>query len=295
MDNRRVFNLNLLLLVTLAFFMNGCTSFKQNMMVNTAKMMREFGKKSVNRYPDVEQIRQAMPVMIVQSDMFLEMAPNDPELLLAAAELNGNYAMFLRETDKERAVKYYKKARDYSLRILKQNPVFNEALDKSDEEYIQALQTLSKDDVPVLFTLLTSTFGWIGTAQADQPRALAELTKAEAIIERILVLDETYKYGGVHVVNGTYNAARPAMFGGDQEKAKYHFEQALKISERKFLLWLVLYAQHYTVRIQDRELFVQTLEEVIAAPDNLLPEQNLANEIAKQQAKNLLEEVDDLF
>ncbi len=295
MDNRRVFNLNLLLLVTLAFFMNGCTTFKQNMMVNTAKMMREFGKKSVNRYPDVEQIRQAMPVMIVQSDMFLEMAPNDPELLLAAAELNGNYAMFLRETDKERAVKYYKKARDYSLRILKQNPVFNEALDKSDEEYIQALQTLGKDDVPVLFALLTSTFGWIGTAQEDQPRALAELTKAEAIIERILVLDETYKYGGVHVVNGTYNAARPAMFGGDQEKAKYHFEQALKISERKFLLWLVLYAQHYTVRIQDRELFVQTLEEVIAAPDNLLPEQNLANEIAKQQAKDLLEEVDDLF
>jgi len=295
MDNRRVFKLNLLLLVTFVFFINGCASFKQNMMVNTAKMMRGFGKKAVNRYPDVEQIRQAMPVMIVQSDMFLEMAPNDPELLLAAAELNGGYAMFLRETDKERAVKYYKKARDYSLRILKQNAAFNAALNKSEDEYVKALESFHKEDVPALFSLLTSTFGWISTAQADKPRALAELGKAEAIIERILVLDETYKYGGVHAINGTYNAARPAMFGGDQEKARYHFEQAFKISERKFLLWLVLYAKHYTVRIQDRELFVKTLEEVIAAPDNLLPEQNLANEIAKQQAKDLLEEADDLF
>jgi hypothetical protein len=295
MDNNRIFNLNLLLWVTLVFFINGCASFKQNMMVNTSKMMRDFGKKAVNRYPDMEQMRQAMPVMIVQSDMFLEMAPDDPELLLSAAELNSGYAMFLRETDKERASKYYKKAREYSLRILKQNPAFNEALGKSDDEYIEALQTFRKEDVPALFSLLTSTFGWIGTAQTDQPRALAELTKAEAIIERILVLDDTFKYGGVHAVTATYNAARPAMFGGDQEKAKYHFEQAFKISERKFLLWLVLYAQHYTVRVQDKELFVKTLEEVIAAPDNLLPEENLANEIAKQQAKDLLEEADDLF
>jgi tetratricopeptide (TPR) repeat protein len=295
MDNIRVFKLSLLLLATLAFFINGCTSFKQNMMVNTAKMMRDFGKKAVNRYPDVEQMRQAMPVMIVQSDMFLEMAPNDPELLLPAAELNSGYALLIKEKDKERAAKYYKKAREYSLRILKQNPVFNEALNKSDDEYVKALQMLNKEDVPALFSLLTSTFGWIGTTKTDQPRALAELTKAEAIIDRILVLDDTFKYGGVHAVAGTYNAARPAMFGGDQEKAKYHFEQAFKISERKFLMWHCLYAQHYAVRIQDRELFEKTLEEVIAAPDNLLPEQNLANEIAKQQAKNLLEEVDDLF
>jgi tetratricopeptide (TPR) repeat protein len=243
----------------------------------------------------VEQMRQAMPVMIVQSDMFLEMAPDDPELLLPAAELNSGYALLLRETDKERASKYYKKAREYSLRILKQNSVFNEALGKSDDEYGKALQVFQKEDVPALFSLMTSTFGWISTAQSDAPRALAELTKAEALIERILVLDDTFKYGGVHAVAGTYNAARPAMFGGDQEKAEYHFEQAFKISERKFLMWHCLYAQHYAVRIQDRDLFVKTLEEVIAAPDNLLPEENLANEIAKHQAKKLMEEVDDLF
>ncbi|MBW1899725.1 MAG: hypothetical protein JRI61_11785, partial [Deltaproteobacteria bacterium] len=186
MNNIRVFKLNLILLVALAFFINGCASFKQNMMVKTAKMMRGFGKKAINRYPDAEQLRQAMPVMIVQSDMFLEMAPDDPELLLGAAELNGGYAMFLRKTDKARAVKYYKKSRDYSLRILKQNPVFNEALDKSDDEYVKALQKLDKEDVPALFTLLTSTFGWISTAQEDKPRALAELTTVESIIEKIL-------------------------------------------------------------------------------------------------------------
>jgi hypothetical protein len=295
MDARRVAKLNVLLGTILVFLMTGCTSFKQNMMVDTAKLMGKHGKRVVNRYPDPEQMRAAMPVMIIQSDMFLEMGPNDPQLLLSASELNGGYAMFLQESDKKRSAKYYKKAKDYALRVLKQNSIFNEALGKSDEEYAKALLTFQKEDVPALFALLTSTFGWISTSASDNPAALLDLPKAEAIMDRILVLDDTFKYGGVHAVLGTYNAARPVMFGGNPEKAKFHYDEAFKISDRKFLMWLVFYAKYYAFRIQDRELFVKTLEEVISAPDNLIPEQNLANEIARAKAKDLLAQVDDQF
>jgi len=203
--------------------------------------------------------------------------------------------MFLQETDKKRSSKYYQKAKSYALRVLKQNSVFNEAVGKSDEEYAKALSSFEKEDVPALFALLTSTLGWITTSASDNPAALLDLPKVEAIMDRILVLDDTFKYGGAHAVTGTYNAARPVMFGGNPEKAKFHFDEALKISERKYLLWLVFYAKYYAFRIQDRELFVKTLEEVIAAPDNLLPEQNLANEIAKTKAVALLAQVDDQF
>lgn len=295
MKGIRVAKLNVLLGTALVFLITGCTSFKENMMVNTAKLMGKHGKNVVNRYPDPEQMRAAMPVMIIQSDMFLEMGPNDPELLLPASELNGGYAMFLQETDKKRSAKYYEKAKNYALRILTQNSTFQAALGATDKEYQEALLSFDKEDVPALFALLTATFGWISTSSADNPAALLDLPKAEAIMDRIMVLDDTYKYGGVHAVLGTYNAARPVMFGGNPEKAKYHFEEAFRISERKYLLWLVFYAKYYAFGVQDRDLFVRTLQEVLAAPDNLLPEQNLANEIAKTKAAELLEQVDDQF
>jgi hypothetical protein len=49
------------------------------------------------------------------------------------------------------------------------------------------------------------------------------------------------------------------------------------------------------VQAQDRDLFEKSLREVISAPADILPEQRLANEVAKQKAKILLEQVDDLF
>jgi len=291
----RVARRNVLLGTALMFLMTGCTSFKENMMVNTAKLMGKHGKSVVNRYPDPEQMRAAMPVMIIQSDMFLEMAPNDPELLLSASELNGGYAMFLQETDKKRSAAYYEKAKNYALRILTRNETFQEALGQSDEEYQEALLSFDKEDVPALFALLSATLGWISTSSADNPAALLDLPKVEAIMDRIMVLDDTYRYGGVHAVMATYHSARPVMFGGNLEKAKFHFEEAFRISERKYLMWLVFYAKYYAFSIQDRDLFVGTLQEVLDAPGNLLPEQNLANEIAKTKAAELLEQVDDQF
>lgn len=288
---------NLLLLAVFLFVFAGCSNMKKNMMADTAKMMGAYGKKVTNKYPDPEQMLQAMPVMIVQSDIFLEMAPNDPQLLLSASELNAGYALLIRDLHKKRASKYYKKAKEYALRILKNNSDFNEALKQveKDEDYAKALICFEKEDVPALFALLSSTFGWIGTSSAENPYAFLEVPLAEALMERILVLDDSYKYGGAHAVIGTYNAARPVMFGGKPEKAKKHLDMALKMSERKFLMWLVYYAQYYAFRIQDRELFVKILNEVINAPENLLPEQNLANEIARVKAVALLKNIDELF
>jgi hypothetical protein len=94
---------------------------------------------------------------------------------------------------------------------------------------------------------------------------------------------------------GTYHAAKPEIFGGKPKEAKKHFEKAFEISKRKFLIWHLLFAKFYTVQVQDQDLFVETLEEAIEAPENLLPEQNFANEAARHKAKALLKKVDTLF
>ena len=53
-------------------------------------------------------------------------------------------------------------------------------------------------------------------------------------------------------------------------------------------------AKFYAVMVQDRALFRRLLEEVINAGD-VMPEQRLANQIAKRRARRYLDRIDDLF
>jgi hypothetical protein len=85
------------------------------------------------------------------------------------------------------------------------------------------------------------------------------------------------------------------MLGGDPDKARKHFEQALKITEGKYLLVSFLYARTYAVQNQDIDLFTAQLKKVLEASYDVFPEQRLANQIAKRKAAALFREIDELF
>ena len=85
------------------------------------------------------------------------------------------------------------------------------------------------------------------------------------------------------------------MLGGDPEKARNHFEQGLKITGGKYLLVSFLYAKTYAVQNQDRDLFAAHLKKVLEASYDVLPEQRLANQIAKRKAAALFGAIDELF
>ncbi len=85
------------------------------------------------------------------------------------------------------------------------------------------------------------------------------------------------------------------MLGGNPDKSRNHFESALKITEGKFLLISLLYSKTYAVQNQDQELFEIQLKYVLNAPDDIFPEQRLANQIAKKKAAILLGKINELF
>lgn len=275
-------------------FIWGCTAASRTkMMVDNMKPMMEKMKIAANKNSDIELLKDAMPASLVQLDGFVEISPDNRDLLLRAAEANAGYA-FAFVKDRNRKRMFNEKARDYALRVLKQNDNFHEAFDKSLDEYIASLDSLEKEDVPALFFASSSWLQWIALSLTD-PEALMDLPKVEAMMERVLELDDTFMYGSIHAGFGSYYAARSVTLGGKPVKAKYHFDKAFEISESKYLVFSLLYARYYAVQIQDKELFVETLNKVISAPPNLLPEKNLANEIARIKAKELLAEVDEYF
>ena len=221
--------------------------------------------------------------------------PGNEKLLLLACQGFGSYALgFVEEKDPERAKNFYLRGKGYGLKILNNNPNFQKSITGSTEELKQSLASFNQKDVPALFWTANNWANWINL-NFNNPDALIDLPRVQALMKRVLELDESYFFGGAHLFFATILAIRPPILGGDIKKAKYHFDMCFKFSKKKFLLPHVFYAQYYLSRQFDEEQFVKTLKNVLATPDNILPGQQLPNAIAKKKASALLKNKSDFF
>jgi len=276
--------------------LTGCAQWRARKMVDGMRPIMDGMKVGVNQNSDYELVRDAMPASLVQLDGFIEVSPDNDDLLLRASEANAGYAfLFVMDTDKPRAAKLFKKGREYALRVLKKNEAFNDAFNKPIDEFTKSLDTFEEEDVRALFFAANNWLSYIGLTHSKDATVLADLPKVEALMDKVVELDDTFNYGGIHLMLGSYNASKPVMFGGNPDEAKYHYEEAIKITDGKYLPCYYLYAKYYAVQIQDKKLFVKLCKKVINAPEDLFPEKNFANEATRMKAKLLLEQADELF
>ncbi|MFZ5570739.1 MAG: TRAP transporter TatT component family protein [Thermodesulfobacteriota bacterium] len=284
------------LLMILPFFVIcSCASLRTKMMLANIKPMRESVKAAVNKSTDTGLVRDGMPASLLQMDGFIEMAPDNQELLVAAAESYSGYAFaFVEETDPKRAANLNLKARGYALRALADNEDFIQALDKPLDDFTPTLAAFEKEDVPALFYAANTWLKYI-SFNLDNPELLMDIPKVEAMMFRIEELDDQFMYGSIHAMLGAYYAARSKTLGGQPELAKAHFDKAFEISGNKYLVFHFLYARFYAVQLQDQALFEKTLQQIIDAPPGLMPEKNLVNEIAREKARKLIAQADEFF
>ena len=267
----------------------------QKLAVKSTSGILVNGMAAINEESDLKLAEQSIPSNLKLLEALIKSDPNNKKLLLMVAEGYTGYALgFIEDDDPKRASQFYLRAKNYAFIILRENEAFNNALSQDLSQYENALNSFKKEDVPALFWATNSWGSYVNLNKTDV-NALADLAKIELTMKRALELDETFYYGGPHLFFGTILASKPRMLGGNPEKAKEHFDTCLRINENKFLMAKLLYAKTYTVQVQNRELFKALLNEIINAPVDLLPEQRLANEIAKKKAKILLEQEDDLF
>jgi tetratricopeptide (TPR) repeat protein len=280
------------MVVLLALFLTGCSM--KVLTVRSMDPIMDDMRTAVNRNTDVDLLRDAMPASIIQLDGFIVAAPDD-KLILRGAEAYFGYAnAFVEDTDKKRAGLLYLKARDYGLRVLKGSSQFSKTLDGPEPAFKEMLYGFGAGDVPALFWTANSWLAWIGL-NPDDPQALMDLPKVIDMLERVVEIDETFYYGSTHAALGAYYASLPKMLGDKTLKAKQHFDKAFEISGGKMLLMYYLYAKFYAYQVQDRDLFVKTLEKIIQTPSDKYPDMAFANELAKRKAKVLLDNVDMYF
>ncbi|HLG20277.1 MAG TPA: TRAP transporter TatT component family protein [Bdellovibrionota bacterium] len=291
-----------ILLILLASLISGCSL--KNLSVKATSELLPPGLEVFESEADIQLAHEAAAAQIKLMETLHRSDPRRAEVLLALTRALGSYAFAFLEWEAEsnadvrkRAASLYNRGAGHGLELLDLKLGGGTALlarSGSLEAFKSRLEGAKKEDVPALFW---TAYDWAGAIRksADSPRAVAELPRAVALAERALKLDPGYHYGAIHLFFGVYFAERPPLLGGDPKQAEKHFSEAVSVGGGKYVMAKYLWAKTYAVRIQDAKLFEKLLKEVMNTPDDLLPEQRLAQEIAKDWARKLLKQKPNYF
>ena len=276
---------NLFIAVLLVLLMTGCA----RLAINATSSLIPNLTRAFFEECDLELARQSLPAELKLMEGLLKNAPQNKELLTALSIGFTGYAMlFVEEQNPERASRLYLRARRYGLKAIGIEE------DGTRQAILSRLSTIDNERIKPLFWVTMSWNGWINL-NLDKPSALGELTAAQECLKRVMEINPEYFYGSPYIISGTMLAARPKILGGDAVKAKEFFTKAMAASNGKFLLAQYYYAKYYAVRVQDKELFLNLIEEVEQAPVDQLKEACLINSAVKEKMKGLKRMEDELF
>ncbi len=273
--------------------LSGCST--DRLVARGASPLIDRGVSAMNRETDIELARASIPATLKMLDALLLLDPRNTAYRTQAAMGFHGYALgFVEPTDPERARDLYRRARDHALVALEDAGVSQSTLTGDVAVLEQALATLDVRALPALFWTASAWGKWI-ELQIDDPARLAELPRVEALMRRVLALDESYYYGGAHLFFGAYYGGRAPMFGGDFTRAAQHFDRAAELNRNR-LLWVDVYRARYLLhQAGERDAFHAALSRVLVAPEHDDPELNLANALARKAAADLLAREEELF
>jgi hypothetical protein len=239
--------------------------------------------------------RAQVELAIVAWDKALQATPDDASLLVKLARASYFLADGHLRADPSRREDYlatFAKGTDYAERALVATSPDFKARVQGGEAVKDAVGVVGKDSVPALYWYASNLGKW---AKAKGfATTLGNKDTIRAVMERCLALDPTFFHGGPDRYFGAYFAVAPSFAGGDLGKSESHFRKSLDLAP-SYLATKVLMAENLAVKRQDRELFKRLLEEVLAAPEDALPELVPEARVEKQKATELLQAIDEKF
>ena len=291
----------------LAFALLSACSIKR-VAVNKLGNALASGGSTYERDDDPDLVGEALPFGLKLIESLLAESPRHQGLLLAAASGFTEYSYAFveqraEETAEEslqrgnalraRARRLYLRAHGYAVRGLEARyPGFGDALDRDPSA---ALARTRKRDVPLLYWAAAAHGLAISTSK-DQPEMIAQLPQVEALINRVMELDESWGDGMAPEFLINLEAARTGANPQQQrERMRGYFDRALKLSGGGRASLYVSYAENTCVPAQNRAGFQSLLDQALRVDPDQRPETRLANLIAQRRARRLLGRMDELF
>jgi predicted anti-sigma-YlaC factor YlaD len=198
-----------------------------------------------------------------------------------------------KESMLDRAKNLYLRGRDYTLELLEmKHPGFLENL--KSKKFKQALDGIKKDDVPALYW---ASAGWVAAYSIDPFDMKLGLTlpQAEALMNKVLELDENFNNGSVHDFFILYYGSIPEYMGGSSKKAREHFEKAVALSKGSSASPYLSLASTVSVKEQDIKEFKSLLNQALKIDPDKYISLRLQNTINQKKAAWMLEHIEDYF
>jgi hypothetical protein len=290
--------------VTLA----GCSGFIQRRAASSTHSVMKRSSIAVQRGDDIELARAAAPGGLVQLEAFHLAYPGHRGFVELLAEGYCQYASGFLNDDWERAVlggdgKAAMRLRTRTLRLLDRCIDYGLTLLGSDWKAAYArgpaamsrmVAAAGKSDVQGMTWVAVGIATAIGMNPLDLGR-LRFLSVTEAMLDRVVALDEDFRDATAHVLLGALDSSRPRFLGGNPEAGKRHFARARALTRGGSLMVDVVFARTYAVATKNRALFRKTLQRVLQADPTRWPERRLANEMAKAKARTYLAAEERIF
>ncbi len=271
------------LLLVLA--LGGCSMGQ--MVARTSVDILDGGLAAMEREPDLELARGAMPAQLKLIEGLIEEDPGNATLRLYAAQGLYGYAYgFVEDASPARAAALYARCFAHAERALADAGLPAPLATTTLPDLEGALAKADKGAVPALFWSASCLAKYMDMRR-DDPAAVVEAPKAIAIMKRVLELDPAYYHGGPHLFFGAYYGGFSPMFGGDPARAREHFAAVRAIAPHMRLADL-LEAQYLARQNQDRAAFHSLLERARSAPADAPTNLALLNAIAADKARALL-------
>ncbi len=285
-----------------------CFLSKTTANMVAGSLSRESSGEVFSGDDDPQLVGDALPFTIKLYESLLATSPANPKLLLATGRALCMYGyayiqmpaeqlsysdLAEKEEMLERSKHLYLRARHDILKALTlRHHHFSEALDHND--YESAFKGVTAKDTSYLYWAGAS---WMAAFTADKSDVTlaVDIPKAVALIRKVLDLKDSFGEGAAHEFFISYYGAMPVAMGGSDEKARMHFDLAVKYSRGLKLSPYIALATTVSVKNQDIGEFKSLLETALKINVNKNTANRLVNILNQQKAHWLLDHIDNYF
>lgn len=301
---------SLLILIAISLLITSC-SIKKMAVNSMAKNMSGSATSVFMEDNDPVLVGDSFPVILKMMDMMASTSPDNPTLkgtagslyvMYANVYLQGKGSMLPYEKWAEqkelysRAKKHYRRGYEYILDSLElKHKGFKSALAESD--FDTAFSGMKKEDASDLYWGGAAVLAGVSVDVLD-PDFASDRDGAIQMLFKALELDPDFGNGMLDEIMMQYYASMPEGMGGSMEKALYHYNHGVELSENKLLSIHVSYAGTVLTKKQSQEgydAFSSLLEKVLEFDVESEKQNRLSNVLSQQKAAWLLENRDDYF
>jgi len=305
--------MRLALVLVLIAASSGCDIGK--LTVGTTSKVLVRGRVALQQESDYELARQAIPGALKTIESFWIVDPDNGNLIRLLTEGYCQYGTGFAEDDWEaarlakdlRAAEYYNehttkiftRCLNYALRSLGKR--WERDLFGNDATVAALLRDQGGRGRRFAMMYAGLALGSLINHNLTRIEMLGYLPTVELLLNHVIELDKKKPPKDLvhaalpYIALGMVHTGRPAALGGEPDRARRYFEEALRITGGKFLLARSLMAYRVGLAKDDRKFFHDQLKQVLETAPSVWPEQRLANEIAHRKARRYLSKEKELF